>query len=387
MQSALWLIPLALWLANGADDPESSPLDSLYCVLTALFWIAHRLCSAWLAYCTEAYRPVRREHPLRFVVLPLLVTAACFGLLLPTDAALPWTRAERVIGLAALDYTWGTYHFAAQHFGALSLYRVRIGRDAHRAARCLDRLFALGIGGVLVVVADVVAGSIAYQDRWIDRWLVPAVIASAETDIRDGAMVVLILGATAMLGAELFAPRRSLPRILYVLGVAGMAAVALQPRGPFLFLVLWTSQHWIVATGLASQVPRCEPASYGGVVRRLLHACNSRPVVVVALFVAASIVLLPVFEVEASLDTGKYYGDQIFGAMATGLRTSAWLPILVSLGFASGFSHYMLDRSVFRLSDPDVRLAARGLLTAHEAPEPRSTARRRRPRRWSPASS
>jgi hypothetical protein len=385
MQSALWLIPLALWLANGSADPESSPLDSLYCVLTALFWIAHRLCSAWLAYCTEAYRPVRREHPMRFVVLPLLVTATCFGLLLPTDAALPWTRAERVIGLAAVDYTWGMYHFAAQHFGALSLYRVRIGRDPHRAARWLDRLFALGIGGVLVVVADVVAGSVAYQDLWIDRWLVPGVIASAETDIRDGAMVVLILGATAMLGAELFAPRRSLPRVLYVLGVAGMAAVALQPRGPFLFLVLWTSQHWLVATGLASQVPRCEPAPDGGAVRRLLHALNSRPVAFVALLVVASIVLLPVFEVEARLDTGQYYGDRIFGALATGLRTSSWLPILVSLGFATGFTHFVLDRSVFRLSDPDVRLAARGLLTAREQPARPAKARRRRRRRSSRA--
>jgi hypothetical protein len=80
MQSALWLMPLALWLASGSSDPESTPLDSLYCVLTALFWIGHRLCSAWLAYCTEAYRPLRHEHRLRFVVLPLLVTAICFGL-------------------------------------------------------------------------------------------------------------------------------------------------------------------------------------------------------------------------------------------------------------------------------------------------------------------
>jgi hypothetical protein len=387
MQSALWLLPLALWLASGSDDPEASPLDAVYCVLTALFWIGHRLCSAWLAYCTEAYRRVRREHPVRFVALPLLVAAACFGLLLPTDAALPWTRAERVLGLAALDYGWGTYHFAAQHFGALSIYRARIGRDAQRAARWMDRLFALGIGGVLVLLADVLAGSVAYQDLWIDRWLAPAAIASVATGIRDGAMLVLILGATAMLGMELCAPRRSLPRVLYVLGVAGMAAVALQPRGPFLFLVLWTSQHWIVATGLASQVPRHEPAPDGGVVRRFLHALNSRPVAVVALLVVASIVLLPVFEVEASLDTGKYYGDQIFGAMVTGLRTSSWLPILVSLGFATGFTHYLLDRSVFRLSDPDVRLAARGLLTAPEATERPAMARRRRRRRSSRACS
>jgi hypothetical protein len=383
MLSALWLIPLALWLASGFSEPEDGPLDGLYCVLTALFWIGHRLCSAWLAYCTEAYRPLRRAHPLRFVVLPLLVSAVCFGLLLPADAGLPWTRAERVIGLAAVDYAWGTYHFAAQHFGALSLYRTRVGQVAQRA-RWVDRVFTIGIGGVLVLLADVLAGSVAYQEQWVDRWLVPAAIASEATGIRTVAMVVLIVGVTAMLGVELFAERPSLPRVLYVLGVAGMVAVALQPRGPFLFLVLWTSQHWIVATGLASQVPRAEPAPAGGTVRRSLHALNARPTVVVLLLIATSILLLPVFEAEGGLDSGRYYGERLFGAMATALRTSSWLPIFVSVGFATGFTHYILDRCVFRLSDPDVRLAARGLLTAHERP---STGRRRWRRRSSRACS
>ena len=128
MLNALWLLPLVLWLAHGYSDPESSPLDSFYFGLTALFWIGHRLCSTWLAYCTEAYRPLLRSEPVRFIVLPLLVTVACFAFFLPADAALPWTREERVVGIAILDYALVTYHFAAQHFGALSLYRTRAER-------------------------------------------------------------------------------------------------------------------------------------------------------------------------------------------------------------------------------------------------------------------
>src|SRR4051812_42865155 len=65
MQSAIWLAPLALWLVHGYSDPESSPLDLLYFGLTALFWIGHRLCSTYLAYCTEAYRPLLRAQPFR----------------------------------------------------------------------------------------------------------------------------------------------------------------------------------------------------------------------------------------------------------------------------------------------------------------------------------
>ena len=364
MLSALWLAPLALWLAHGHANPESSPLDLLYFGLTALFWIGHRLGSTWLAYGTEAYRPLLRAQPVRFVVLPLLVTAGCFGVFLPSDTAFPWTRAERLVGLAILDYALVTYHFAAQHFGALSLYRTRVGRGGPGYARRLDRLFALGIGGALVFLADILAGAVAYQNVWVDRWLVPAWLASAQDGIRQGATLALLAVTAVMLFAEARAPRRSLPRVLYILGIAAMVAIALRPRSLFLFLVIWNSQHWILATGLGSQTPRGEPAPGRGVVRRVRHVLNTRPWAVVLLLMVTSVLLLPLFEVEANWDReeGINYGDRIFGAVAMGLRTSSWVPALVALGFSTAFLHYLLDRAVYRMSDPQVRSAARGLL-------------------------
>ncbi len=362
MQSALWLAPLVLWLARGHADPESGPLDLLYLGLTALFWIGHRLCSTWLAYCTEAYRPLLRAQPVRFVVLPLLVTAGCFGVFLPSDAALPWSREQRLVGLAILDYAFVTFHFAAQHFGALSLYRTRVGRGACPYTRRLDRLFALGVGGVLVFLADILAGAVAYQDLWVDRWFVPAWLASAQAGIRAGATLALLAATAAMLFAEARAPRRSLPRVLYVLGVAGMVAVAFRPGSLFLFLVIWTSQHWILATGLASQTASGEPAPVRGALRRVLHWLNTRSWAILLLLMVLSVLLMPLFEVEGNRQGGTYYGDRIFGAVATGLRSSSWVPALVALGFSTGFIHYLLDRSVYRLSDPQVRSAARGLL-------------------------
>ena len=362
MLSALWLAALVLWLARGHADPEASPLDPLYLGLTALFWIGHRLGSTWLAYGTEAYRPLLRAQPVRFVLLPLLVTAGCFGVFLPSDVAFPWTRAQRLVGLAILDYALVTYHFAAQHFGALSLYRTRVGRGACTNTRRMDRLFALGVGGALVFLADILAGAVAYQDLWVDRWLVPAWLVSAQGGIRAAATLALLAATATMLFMEARAPRRSLPRVLYVLGLAAMVALALRPRSLFPFLVIWTSQHWILATGLASQTPRGEPAPVRGTVRRILHALNTRPWAVMLLLMVVSVLLLPLFEVEANRQGGTYYGDRIFGAVATGLRTSSWVPALVALGFSTGFLHYLLDRSVYRLSDPKVRSAARGLL-------------------------
>ena len=361
MLNALWLVPIALWLAHGYSDPEASPLDVFYFGLTALFWIGHRLGSTWLAYCTEAYRPLLRSEPVRFVLLPLLVTGACFVVFLPPDEAFPWTRWERFVGMAILDYGFVTYHFAAQHFGAMSLYRMRAERARCPRTRRHDRIYALGVGGILVFLADILAGAVAYPDLWINRWI-PAWVASNQGAIRTAATLVLIVATAFMLTAEARAPRPSLPRVLYILGLAAMVAIALQPRSLFLYVAIWTAQHWILAVGLTTQTPSGESAPSGGTIRRAFHAMNVRPWAILMILVVSSVLLLPLFEVEASLDGGTFYGDRIFGAVAQGMRTSIWVPGIVATAFATGFVHYLLDRSVFRMSDPAVRAAARGLL-------------------------
>jgi hypothetical protein len=165
-----------------------------------------------------------------------------------------------------------------------------------------------------------------------------------------------------MLLAEARAPRRSLPHVLYVLGIAAIVAVALQPRSLFLFLVISSSQHWIFATGLASRAPSRESAPARGAIRGALHALNTRPWALLLLLMGSSVLLMPLFEVEANRQGGTYYGERIFGVLATGLRTSSWVPALVALGFSTGFVHYVLDRSIYRMSSPQVRSAARGLL-------------------------
>src|ERR1041384_6049178 len=123
MLSALWLAPIVLLLVHGYSDPESSPLDLLYFGLTALFWIGHRLSSTYLAYCTEAYRPLLRVQPIRFVVLPILVTAACFALFLVGGAAVAGRDEDVLCGLDFSFSVGGTSLSAPQLCGPLSFYR------------------------------------------------------------------------------------------------------------------------------------------------------------------------------------------------------------------------------------------------------------------------
>ena len=363
MLSALWLAPIAFWLSRGYSNPEESPLDLLYFGLTALFWIGHRFCSTYLAYFTEAYRPLLRTQPVRFVLLPLLITLGCFAVFLPSDEAMRWNREQRLVVLAVIDYVFVTYHFAAQHFGALSIYRARAAGRPSAQRRSMDKWYALGIGGGLVFIADLLAGAVAYQDQW-SGGLVPSWLISAQDNIRLGSLFIVIITTGGMLWVEMRAPVWSWPRILYVAGLALMVVIALRPRSLFLFLVIWTSQHWILATGLASRTPIAEPTPVRGRGRQILHALNTRPWAILFLLVILSVILLPFFEVEGNRMTdATYYGDRIFGAFAVGLRESTWVPALIAIGFATGFTHYLLDRAIFRFSNPQVRSAARGLLT------------------------
>src|SRR5215813_12934932 len=197
----LWLTPLVLLLAWGHDDVRASPVDGLFFALAVPLWFGHRVSSAWLAYATPAYRSLLATQRLRFVVAPLAIAVACFGLLLAPESVLPVPLTDRVLCFAVVDYLLVSYHFAAQHFGLLSLYRARAGRASDAIARRHDRWFALVVGGGFVVLAETLAGEISFQDRWIDP-LLGAVGADLSSHmLHDFGIAVVVLLTALMLCA------------------------------------------------------------------------------------------------------------------------------------------------------------------------------------------
>lgn len=357
----VWLVPLVLFLARGHGDARTSPVDTLFFALTVPLWLGHRFSSTWLAYATPAYRPLLAAQPLRFVVAPLAIGVTCFAAMLAPRSVLPMPVTERVVWLAVLDYLLVSQHFAAQHFGLLSLYRARAGRAPDGVTRRVDFWFALVVGGGFVVLADALSGSIAYQERWIDPLLGLSGLHQLGHALRAGA-IVSVAGLTAlMLAGELRAERTSLPRVVYVLGVSGMALLALVSRDPFVFVVPWSVQHWSAAMAVTSLAASGGADESRARWHRLLAPINRHGWAVLLALAVISLLLLPVMEVEA-VDDGYVYADRVFGELARWLRSAAFAPALVALGFATGFIHYLLDRAAFRFSSPDVRSAARGLL-------------------------
>ena len=265
-----------------------------------------------------------------------------------------------MVWLGVLNYLLVSHHFAAQHFGLLSLYRARAGRASDAITRRLDRWFALVVGGGFVVLAEALAGSIAFQDRWIDPLLGAGWSDVLARTLRDGGIVFVVILTALILCVELRSQRPSPPRVAYVLGVSAMVLFAFLARDPFLFIVLWSVQHWSAAMGLASlaasggaQAPRAH-------WQRLLAPINRRGWAVLLVLAVVSALLLPVMEVEAVSDEYAY-ADRLFGERRGGCAPRPSCRRCWPSASRPASSTTCLDRAAFRFSSPDVRQAARGL--------------------------
>jgi hypothetical protein len=368
--NTLWLAPITWWFARGRDEPSNTGLFWVYLVLSLGFWIGHRLSSSYLAYCTSAYRPLLRSQSVRFVWLPLAIVIAVFAILLPVDDALPWSRATRSMVLVIVDYGLVTYHFASQHFGFLRLYRARAGQTHSERARRFDRTYALLIGGLMVFVAELIAGTVFFQNVWLDPIFDPRWLAEHFETIQWSGASLVVSTTAGMLLVEVRNERSSLPLALYMICMATIVAAAFFVT-PYVFVVLWTSQHWLAAMGLAIVVARTQDTTAGAARRpsawyRLWGAVSRRPWALTLVLVGLSALMLPIMEVEA-LDEGEPgFAEKIVPTIADALSNSAWVHALVAIGFVTAFLHYALDRAVFRLSDREVRHAARGLFEARK---------------------
>ena len=362
LQGGVWLAPLAVAASWGWPSGDDSPAGMVYLLLSALFWIGHRFSSTWLAWLTTAYGPARRAQPVRFYVVPAAVIALTAVVVMAPDDWLPGTWMERVMILAGVDYLLVTWHFAAQHFGLLSLYRSRDGRSRDSQTRALDRWFAIGVGGGLVLIAELAQGASTVPDGWLGpladadflRAWAPVAQATAAVLAGVGTLGMLLRDHSAGAGAG---------RLLYVTGL-GVMVLCATLSDPFVFIFCWTAQHWLAAVGLASVVTQAEPSPRSpSVLRKWLHAIHRVPGRWVLLLALLSALAMPLYELESSGGPEDRPAFAVLNSLLNGILTAPIsLQLLTALGLSTAFLHYLLDRAAWRFSDPLVRQAAAPLL-------------------------
>ena len=155
----IWLFPIVLLL----DD-----LNPIYATGVFLFWIGHRISSLYLGWFSKSYRPIVFNQHFRFIIIPGSVFFIVGLWVMLPETLLPLSLSTKLISLAILDYFSGIYHFASQHYGMLRLYRHLDPKSENCSERIVDRWYSIGLGGGLVMLAEVLHGTTILQEKCSD---------------------------------------------------------------------------------------------------------------------------------------------------------------------------------------------------------------------------
>ena len=295
--------------------------------------------------------------------IPLLLVSVVFAVLFIPESVLPVPVSVRILGMILLDFAWGIHHFAAQHYGLLRLYHHRWNSKSAPLSNKRDRWYCWGVGGGLVLIAELLHGTSFLQEKNF----LPLLTGDW---VFEGIPLLLRLGTLLVAGITIFMIRNAflhdsgLPRILYILGIGVMVMGAYQLE-PFQFFMLWTLQHWMVALGLTVHMAGNDTTLKTNPEIGFTGDSSVdnfwKPWKVLFLLCTFSVLMTPFMEIEA-VSAGGRYSEQFFPSFMEWLQNSSWERFLVGIGLASGFMHYFMDRAVYRFSDPETRKSAQQLL-------------------------
>ena len=357
LQSGIWLTFLFLML-------DSSHLQEIfYATGVFLFWISHRFSSFYLAWGTRAYKPLRRAMKKRFVFFPFFIILGVLAVLYIPESVLAFTLSERIFGLLMLDFAWGAHHFAAQHYGILRLYQYRRKAESTPSTKKNDRIFCWGVGGVLIIIAELLHGTSFLQEKHVlPNLLSDWGLVEIPLLMRLGTLFVVV--STLFMVRNAWLEDYSLPKILYLFGIGLMAVAAFQ-LAPFQFLMLWTLQHWLAALGLATHMGgndlKHDEKHKNVFLKKFSNKTFWKSWMVLICLCAFSVAMTPFFEIEA-ISAGARYSEQVWPTLMKWLQNSELYTFLVAISLATGFLHYWLDRAVYRFSDLPTRKSALQLL-------------------------
>ncbi|MBS0203704.1 MAG: hypothetical protein JSS49_12435 [Planctomycetes bacterium] len=358
--SGLWLlVPVLL-------SPVITEADQWVLVAAVyVLWLPHRFATAFNAYCLPAYQNLIHAQWTRFFAVPASIFTVTFLFLFLPEMLLPLPLVTRVQVLATIFFIYNSYHFGVQHFGVLSIYRIRAAQAQDQRAKAMERGYCLIVGGLLVCVAQILAGAEIVRDSLLYQTVPLERLHSAMTMATWMAAPVIVLLTLGLLLTESRNPHRSPPKMLYIVsvGVQGVLAYSLPPPT---FLMLWGVQHWLVSVALTAVIsgndhPQEISASAWYRFWGLFYGRFWTTVLVLFL---TTIVLVPLFEL--SLHTERPHSG-LLQQIATILAQHPLLArTLLWLNFATVYLHFVMDRAVFRFSHPDVRKVTGVLLFARD---------------------
>jgi hypothetical protein len=365
-RDALWFLS-GLWLPFLFLVLPTPVLHSLMIPLTLGLWIAHRLSSLYLALCLPEYRPLIQARRHYFFGVPLLLLLGFGAFVFCPKSLLPLSRMERFLALAMADYGFSLYHFAMQHYGVLALYRSRPGCGrATPALKRRERWLCLTVSGLFSLILEACSGELRFGPLGLPALLPPGwPLQTLKGLLTMGVVLIWVLTLR-----DYRRQAQSPGSLLYFSGLCWMSLCAFY-LAPLLYFSLVQLQHWLVSLGLARLMSRnSQPQPLQGWYRfwRRWHGGRQGALPILLLL---SLLLTPLLEADHFIVSGFDPAALTVPGLLEGLARSEaiWLWILGTLAFFSACVHYLYDRGIFRLSDPQTRSVTLYLLRSpHEWP-------------------
>ena len=325
-----------------------------------LFWYValgavHRLTTTYAVLSMPVLKDEIRNHPQKYLVTPFVIVVGCvllaqafvfhsyFSFMQSTHGQL-WA----FFLLAYIMILWERWHFCAQEFGVLSIYRIRANQFA-AGDRKFDRFYTIVLMLIVNMILFVYAG---FQNEKI-LFYGTALLDHRGELIDRIALATFIFGMILMAIAifrEYFHKERSLPKVLfYFLIGSHTMLIYLCPEAFLLFFFSYIIHHWMVAIGLFNRITMNSFATVS--LKDRIWKYFIRVVPLFALFVICYYVFgyldlagnLPQPDKALSLFTG------------TSPITKIFLGVIIGLFFAFNFLHYYFDRCFYSFRNPAIR--------------------------------
>lgn len=253
MFCGLWLlVPL---IAADLLGLEAAIARRLLLLGLLFLWGGHIIAPIVYAWKQPTLRADLKTQKGRYIVLPigLFLFSIIVGAYTVDGAAnaMPYLMMNyRFTGYGAalfLFFTfWNVWHFSSQHFGVLSIYRVRSQQFAPDD-RKWDRAFTLAITCGLL--------PIAWYSQGRRLGVLLDVLPQAD---RHGTLAIAVASISALLTAimmmrEYRKANRSIPKIIYILSIGIQPVFGVVAYSLYHFAI-FSMAHWIVAIAILARI-------------------------------------------------------------------------------------------------------------------------------------
>ncbi|WP_413290447.1 hypothetical protein [Bdellovibrio sp. HCB337] len=326
--SGLWLFPLGAILYYS---PWSNSFLTYLLIAGPLVGGFHSFMPLLAVFSSESF--VEKIKPQRKQIVMMSVLIVVVSMLLGVLGS-AFARPEFWLLAGYVYLLWNTWHFSAQNFGVLSLYRSAQGQSDVQD-RKIDKNFCLIMGCVIQpIIWFCIEARWGPFIRWIPSWIPTAVLTKAT-------LTLAALLTAAYVVWEFRKKNPSYQKIAYALSLGIQPFAGVFAYYPFHFLV-YSIPHWVVEIGITGSIQTNDAKK------------SKQPVFFAKMLGLILVCLALVYFLEPPGDRDanifEWWEWLAFNEMSTESVLVQWtLPTLISfLAVSRSFLHFYLSRQIYK---------------------------------------